>query len=95
VRTPISISEFDRRREEYKTQGFDLVESHLGDISELCDGLKSVNDEQVVIAHFDRRSEFAGYPARASAPSPAFGVGLPNSEAVVRQTTEEQGKQAE
>jgi len=60
VRTAISISDFDRLREEYETQGFDLVEWHLGDVSKLCDGLKSVNDEQVVIAHFDRRSGFAG-----------------------------------
>jgi hypothetical protein len=53
VRTAISISDFDRLREEYEAQRFDLVEWHLGEVSELCDGLKSVNDEQVVIALFD------------------------------------------
>ena len=59
MRAAISISDFDRRREEYETQGFDFVEWHLGEESELCDGLRSVNDRQVVIAQFDRRSGFA------------------------------------
>ena len=58
MRTAISISDFDRRREEYEAQGFDFVEWHLGEVSALYDGLKSVNDEQVVIAHFDLRSGF-------------------------------------
>jgi hypothetical protein len=60
VRTVISVSDFDHWREECKTQGFDLVEWHLADVSGVCEGLKSVNDEQVVIAHFERRSGSAG-----------------------------------
>jgi len=60
VQTLISVSDFEHWREEYKTQGFDLVEWHLAVVSELCEGLKAVNDEQVVIAHFERRSGSAG-----------------------------------
>jgi hypothetical protein len=56
----ISIPEFDAHREKCEAQGFDLVEWHLGEVLEVCDGLKSVNDEEVVIAHFERRSGFAG-----------------------------------
>jgi hypothetical protein len=52
VRSLISIPEFDGRREEYEAQGLDLVEWHVGEISDVCDGLKSVNDEQVVIVRF-------------------------------------------
>jgi hypothetical protein len=56
----ISIPDFEGGREEYEAQGFDLVEWHLGEVSEVCDGLKSVNNEQVVIAHFERGPGFAG-----------------------------------
>jgi len=54
----ISIPDFDGRREEHEAQAFELVEWHLGEVSEMCDGLRSVNDEQVVIAHFERVSGF-------------------------------------
>ena len=53
-------SGFRQHVERHAKQGFDLVEWHLSDVSEVCDGLKSVNDEQVVIAHFERGARLAG-----------------------------------